>query len=51
MENKITIRGKEIDIDALSDNQVLKLYSDLKERELVLTEKILSLENKSQKNS
>lgn len=48
MENKITIRGKVIDIDALSDNQVLKLYSDLKERELVLTEKILNLENKTE---
>lgn len=44
MGEKIVIKGKEIDIDSLSDEQFIKLFSDLKERELVLTEKIAKLE-------
>ncbi len=46
MGEKITIKGKEIDVDSLTDDQFIKLFSDLKERELALMEKIALLEQK-----
>lgn len=50
MGEKITIKGKEIDIDSLSDDQFIKLFSNLKERELELMEKIALLEQKIDQN-
>jgi len=41
-ENKtITIGGKEIDYGKLSDEELTQLYKDLKQRELVLYQRIL----------
>lgn len=46
MDNEIEIQGKKIDISALTDKQIIKLFTELKERDLKLEEKILVLENK-----
>lgn len=46
MDNEIEVQGKKIDISTLSDKQIIKLFTELKERELKLEEKILVLENK-----
>ena len=53
MGNEIIIRGQKIDISKLSDEQIVKLYTELEERELtclkkelICDEKILELEEK-----
>ena len=49
MENEIVIQNKKIDLDKLSDKQIVKLYTELREKELSLTEKILITERKIDK--
>lgn len=43
-DKKIVMQGKEIDFGEMSDAQVLKLYTEIKERELKLYEQVLELE-------
>ena len=35
-DNKIVIKGKEIDCDDLSDNQLIKLYNEVADKEIAL---------------
>lgn len=42
----ITIMGKEIDYGKLSDEELLMLYEQLKEREVKLYQKIIDYQNK-----
>lgn len=45
-EEIITIMGKEINYGRLSDEKLLKLYEQLKEREVKLYQKIVEYQNK-----
>ena len=45
-EKKITIMGKEINYGNLSDEKLLKLYKELKEREVLLYKKIIAYNEK-----
>lgn len=45
-EETITIMGKEINYGRLSDEKLLKLYEQLKEREVKLYQKIVEYQNK-----
>lgn len=45
-EKKITIMGKEINYGNLSDEKLLKLYKELKEREVLLYKKIMAYNEK-----
>lgn len=46
MNDEITIMGKKININKLSDDQVIKLFTELQERELKLDEKIFTIQSK-----
>ena len=35
-DNKIVIKGKEIDCDDLTDNQLIRLYNEVADREIAL---------------
>ncbi len=44
-ENKIIIQGKEIDYGEMNENQLVQLFTELKQRELMLYEKAKELES------
>ena len=44
-EKTITIQGKTIDYKNLSDEKIIKLYRELKQREAALYDKIINYDN------
>lgn len=44
MKNEIVIQGKNIDLESLSDQQMVDLFKDLSKKELKIDEKIMMLE-------
>ena len=43
-DQKIVINGKEVDISKMSDDELVEFFTELKERELKLTENLTKAE-------